>query len=87
MPKYILNVVDNEDEYIYFSLTFNTEQECLNAKELIREFDDQWYYEALLEDVVDGINTGDYCADLKRYLIQNNIKVDTDVKHMSVRVR
>lgn len=86
MTKYILNVVDNEDEYIYFSLTFNTEQECLNVKELIREFDDKWY-EAWLKDEADGINTDDYCADLKRYLIQNNIKVDTDVKHMSVRVR
>lgn len=86
MPKYILNVVDNEDEYIYFSLTFDIEQECLNVKELIREFDDKWY-EATLKDEADGINTDDYCADLKRYLIQNNIKVDTDVKHMSVRVR
>ena len=86
MTKYVLNIVDNEDESIYYSLTFSTEQECLNAKELIREFDDKWY-EAWIKDEADGINTDDYCADLKRYLIQNNIKIDTDVKHMSVRVR
>lgn len=86
MSKYILNVVDNEDEYIYYSLTFDTEEECLNAKELIRKFDDAWY-DALSEDVESAINTGDYCADLQQYLIQNNIKVDTDVIHMSVRVR
>ena len=71
--KYILNILDNEDDYIYFTLLFDDKEECYKAKKLIENFDKEWYkndkhYEEL-EDIY-------YSEELLKMLSNNDIKCE-----------
>ena len=41
--KYTLSIIDREDAYVYGILIFDTEEELLNAVEIIETFDANWY--------------------------------------------
>ncbi len=40
---YVLNVLDNDDNYVYCSLLFTNEEELMKAKIIIADFDSEWY--------------------------------------------
>lgn len=71
MPKkYILNILDNEDDYIYYTLLFDDKEECYKAKKLIETFDKKWCenYEEF-EDM-------NYSEELLKMLFDNDIKCE-----------
>ena len=40
---YVLNVLDYDDDYIYYSLLLNSSEDVWLAKEIILNFDSEWY--------------------------------------------
>lgn len=85
---YVLRVVDNEDDYQYMILGFESKQDLLNAKSVIEKFDEDWYdwYNGLCEE--DSKYIGDYYSDLVNELEEKGIKqISLKVCSESVGVR
>lgn len=68
---YVLRVVDNEDDYQYMTLGFESKQDLLNAKSVIEKFDEDWN-NSLYEE--DSKYIGDYYSDLVNELEEKGIK-------------
>ncbi len=70
MKKYILNVLDNEDDYIYYTLLFNDKEECCKARRLIKNFDKEWY------DYCEEFEDSNYAEELLKVLNDNGVKYE-----------
>lgn len=71
--KYILNVLDYDDDYKYYTLLFENRQECERAKRIIKSFDSKWYtYPEEFED-------SNYAEELIKTLNRNNVKYEVPV--------
>lgn len=82
---YVLRVVDNEDDYQYMTLGFESKQDLLNAKSVIEKFDEDWN-NSLYEE--DSKYIGDYYSDLVNELEEKGIKqISLKVCSESVGVR
>ena len=82
---YVLRVVDNEDDYQYMNLGFESKQDLLNAKSVIEKFDEDWN-NSLYEE--DSKYIGDYYSDLVNELEEKGIKqISLKVCSESVGVR
>ena len=82
---YVLRVVDNEDDYQYMTLGFESKQDLLNAKSVIEKFDEDWN-NSLYEE--DSKYIGDYYSDLVNELEEKGIKqISLKVYSESVGVR
>lgn len=82
---YVLRVADNEDDYQYMTLGFESKQDLLNAKSVIEKFDEDWN-NSLYEE--DSKYIGDYYSDLVNELEEKGIKqISLKVCSESVGVR
>lgn len=82
---YVLRVVDNEDDYQYMTLGFESKQDLLNAKSVIEKFDEDWN-NSLYEE--DSKYSGDYYSDLVDELEEKGVKqISLKVCSESVGVR
>lgn len=85
---YVLRVVENEDDYLYMTLGFESKRDLLNAKGVIEKFDEDWYnwYDGLCEE--NSKYSGDYYSDLVNELEEKGIKqISLKVYSESVGVR
>lgn len=56
---YILRVLDNDDEYVYKTLVFDNKEEFEKAKQLIENYDDNYYNNNLDyngDEYIDGLD-------------------------------
>lgn len=71
--KYILNVLDYEDGYKYYTLLFENRQECERAKRIIKSFDSKWY------TYPEEFEGNDYLEELIKALNRNSVKYEEPV--------
>jgi hypothetical protein len=75
--KYILRVLDKEDDYVYFHMVFENAKDLKKVKEIIKNFNDKWY-DSLYDE--DSKYSGDYITDLYNELSSKGVDVSENTK-------
>ena len=79
---YILDIKDNDDNFIYETLVFTSKRKYEKAKEIIEKFDDEYYYE-MSDEQRDNII---YYDELMGRLEEKNLLgVKTEIETIFVR--
>lgn len=79
---YVLNVLDNDDNYCYYSLLFSDEEELMRAKIVIADFDSEWYCDK--DDDYRAINN--YSEELIKRLDNSDLQyISLNVENIFVR--